>query len=202
MAKLKARSTRQNRAAKRAPRFTSLRELKAATYAWCVDEVNRLVGPHPAGQSWWNERQAAALRESITVSDDARAICVELRRTLVAADDFLRAHPEADDGYVNELRRNVAACRWSLSLGRGTPDTSWTPRTYLLAEYDRVREWWWHGRDPRIRDLTILSLLAGNFPEVRKQLKERGVTVQEAVRAEERALGQARRRFREAQSTR
>ena len=136
--------------------------------------MNRLAGTSPDspnGSGWWNERQSEELRESITVSDEARAICLDLRRTIVAADDFLRANPEADDGYVTELRRNVAACQWSLGLGRGGPDAEWTRRTYLVAEYNRQRVWWWHDRDPTIPDLAILSLLAGNFPDVSKQVK-------------------------------
>jgi hypothetical protein len=194
-----------SRIRKPALEFPSLHKLKTATLEWCAAEVNRLSGPPPDRwpdwPGWWNEREAAHLSESITVSDDAREICNDLRRILVKADDFLRGHPKANDGYVDELRRNVAACQWSLSLGRSGPDGEWTPRTYLVAEYGRSREWWWHDRDPRVRDLAILSLLAGNFPDLRRQLSEHGLTVEDAVRAEERAIGQAWRRFREAQAT-
>lgn len=184
--------------ATRVDRFAALPDLKRAVRAWCVAEVNRR-----AGCDWWCEAQESYLRESIPSPTklEAAEVLGALRDALERAADFAREHAEIDTTDAEGIRRLLdVADRW-LPRGRRA---SWPKRYYAIADFDHPGIWWWtKGRKPTNRDLAILSLLAGNFPDgPRRAIREFNAhggsvlglpSVLDVVRSEERAIALVRR---------
>jgi hypothetical protein len=178
----------------RAKRYSTWKELRAATLEWCWAEVEREMGG-PVDRDQWRAFLADWFR---AVDDEPRRLWREVRDALVRAADYLDANPEAARaiyyGYdLNELisfacyhQVNAAVVNggdpsehnvhrgsirgWIESARRGGPRTNpedWSCRTRLVRSVlgPIGGKWWWGSRKPTVRDLAIMSLLVGNEPE-------------------------------------
>lgn len=175
------------------PRYATTKDLKAAVRAWCIEYVTAKVAiTAPSIKNPWNEHQQRHLEQSLHVSDEARELCNGMRALLTEGKAFLARNAESEkpfeDGHVNELRRAVAA------LGRSFvpqgKDDAWSSRVWLVVQHAKSRVWWWTDGKPTIRDLAVLSLLAGNLPEMknRRERMDFHPTVLDTVRAEQRIV--------------
>lgn len=81
------------------------------------------------------------------------------------------------------LRASVAAAH----------DAGLSKRAAIAAEHGGPGHWWWTTRPAKSRDLAVLSLIAGNFPELDKPVGQ--CLPLDVVRAEQRAINHARQRF-------
>lgn len=178
----------------RQQRYRDLGALKLAVRAECVAYVEREAAPMSRGMPLtWTDGMQRDLDESLDVSEDAHRLCLQLRKALAEAKEFIDGNPGVDDGYASELRRVVRVAVPLVPSLRGE-DKLYTRRQLLVAEYDSHGHQWWTQRCPTRKDLAVLSLLAGSFPgHVRTRLKAPpGVTVNEAIQAEERAIDHER----------
>lgn len=189
-----AMGTRAGRAAKaKQQRYRDIVALRAAVRRACIEHAEagfRATTRGHTAVATWNDARQRDLDESLTVSEAAHALCMRLRKVLGEAREFIRANANLDDGYAEEIRRVVKAAAPHPPLS--SDDKLYTARQMLVAEYDGPHRQWWSGI-PRNKDLAALSLLAGQFPQaVRSRLRGTGVTANEVIQAEERAISNER----------
>lgn len=145
-----------------------------------------------------------------------------VQSALAAADEFLKAHPlvaerslfaallegffsarvEGNDGRFGlSVRERLAY--WP-STTKGARRLGSSPRARLVALFANAptNVLWWKDRTPNVRDLAMISMLAGQWSEAARKAQREGhkatrPTVMDVVRAEERAvrvaLGRARK---------
>jgi hypothetical protein len=177
----------------RGKKYKTLPELKSATRAWCLEQVERRSG-HP-----WTNGDEATLRDDVTEPESA-AVWAGLQAAVSNARAFVERRPNDDDVRAGMIRLVLQRLPAALVPNSSGPDRfRWTTRKLIVLEYDRRGAWWWHEQRPTPRDLAILSILAGEFPDwARKRLRKNvHTTVLEAVAAEERAIRQAQRKLAE-----
>jgi hypothetical protein len=139
----------------------------------------------------------------------ARRLWNAVRVVLAKAVDYVDTHPSARGAHVGKLRglletpcqgnadttlrplrerlvywgRDSKEERRLLGVGRSI-------RTALVMRYaDQANSLWWQGK-PSVRDLAMVSLLAGNIPEAAETLQRgaRGLRPLEVVALEEKAV--------------
>jgi hypothetical protein len=139
----------------------------------------------------WTSADEAELKDDIAESG-GRDEWVALARAVSDARAWLAAHPGAGGRYAMRLRPAVA---FLAKIEPEDDEPLWHRRTALVLEYDQPQRGWWGARQPTVRELALLSLLAGEWPEwATRRLKAQSVTVLEVVAAEERAIREAIKR--------
>lgn len=196
-------------------RLPTLEALKAAVRLSCVKYVEkRLASLNPDVAP--GDRLFDALRRWDTDKQEQLEAMLDLTPLNAACDAFskLRVGLEAVEAYVAPtesdpedhppigyapapLLRSIASeCRDLLARVKQTRSQpiEMTPRFLLVAEFDRSHCWWW-GDEHKPRDLAVLSLLAGNWPE-RSVKKPEDFTPTQIIEQEERAIRGCRDRLR------
>jgi hypothetical protein len=192
------------RAKLRAERFATWTDLYAAVMTFCREEIK---GQAPSLDVTRLERTAQRLAP--TEEEDAfwgaNRACRKVIAALLEALDYLEAHPDKmtvafyaamlagvpplSPPIKGRDRPNVGAVR-----NAKRPHTQ-SLRTRLVTAFGRTPDaFWWRGRSPSVRDLAILSLLAGCIPESAKKRQHGAAgqadrpTMIDVVLAEENAI--------------
>jgi hypothetical protein len=199
-------------ARQRAPRFKTDRELRRAVLDWCREWIR---GQNPGCDLARIEKDLARWAAPITALDDeAFEQWCALRDALKKAAKFLEANPAAPEqsAYAAAIEGFFsAACagnngKFDKSIGERLnqwPHTShkdrWplgsSPRARIVAMFENLSGTilWWSGQRPSPRDLAVITLLAGQWPEAARKLQAGPTgagrpTVLGVVRAEENAV--------------
>lgn len=179
--------------AQTAKRFATIASLKAGVRAYCLRYVRE------RGIEWDDRRQSyleAAIDTS--VSNDAVVLARKLRDVLTEIVEFVdddqrrqKADPPAP--FLRRFATDVAKPTLSRLDDQWLDRRKQEPRAILVANFAKGKLWWWgersdeHPREnPSSRDLAVLSILAGNFPE--SASKANDLTVSTVLAAEERAV--------------
>jgi hypothetical protein len=196
------------RARLRAKRYETLRELREAVLAWCRDAVRRT---NPSFDLPGFERRT---REGVGAwgrGDPAFLLWRAVRDAARAAADYLAANPDAPkhSQYAAVLEAFLSApcvgsdgallpigqrlCSWGTVRAR--PQGNQSARTRLVQTYGRLPNLlWWGNRKASLRDLAIVTLLGGCFPEAARRQQKDAVsvadrpTVLDVVTAEENTI--------------
>ncbi|HKY37129.1 MAG TPA: hypothetical protein VJN18_14390 [Polyangiaceae bacterium] len=161
-----------------------------------------------AARKWTSQKQAM-LEAMLDLSqvNAARDAAEQLRLGLEAVVTFADAANAAEEAErkgkpfepvqghfpIPLVRELAESCRPLLDrLPRKLVQLTLQRRALLIAEFDRPAQWWWHDR-PSTRDLAVLSLLAGNRPQLKD--KPSAYDVESVIVAEQNALNHWRRRF-------
>jgi hypothetical protein len=206
--------TRQARrlATLRAPRYGSGKELRAAVLAWCREWIHE---QNPACDVARLERYLTRWqRESAAIDEEAFEHWSAVLDAIQRAEKFLEAKPRASqhstfagriEGFLGTLcqgndgnfdksirerlkhsRRVSKKERWPLGS---------SPRARLVASFQNLpgTMTWWDNRQPSPRDLAVINLLAGLWPDAARKRQAEGIggarpTVKAVVRAEENAV--------------
>jgi hypothetical protein len=122
--------------------------------------------------------------------DSAARLWRELVTVIARAHDYMKTRPSRPDAHEEKLHymherqlrdflRVLDAGHKQLMPSKGLDDYQmWAEvederlkwegfdlRTLIVLGYDDPEKGWWKGKAPRARDLALLSLLAGNFPD-------------------------------------
>ncbi len=196
-------------ARQRAPRFKTDRELRSAVLDWCREWIRER---NPRCDVARIEMDLARWAAPITALDDAafEQWCA-MRDSLDKAAKFLEANPAAPEqsAYAAAIEGFFsAACEGNTgkldkSIGerlsqwpRMSKNDRWplgsSPRARIVATFENLSGTilWWSGPRPSPRDLAVITLLAGQWPEAarKRQAGPSGAgrpTVLGVVRAEE-----------------
>lgn len=192
------------RARLRAKRYPTWKELHAAVIAWCRSEALRL---NPKFDVADFERQA---RQWARIDDEPVRIWKALQTALEQAEAFLVANPDSPsrsahaamlDGFLSsKIEGNDG--NFTKSVGerieywrnghRAPPLTSLRARLALL--FDAGPNPIWPDKKPGVREIAVLSLLAGCIPEGEKRRQEQAVgeadrpTIADVLDAEQTAV--------------
>ena len=192
------------RAKLRAKRYATWRELHAAVIDWCRAEAPRL---NPKFDVADFERQA---RRWARADDEPRRLWEALVAALERADAFLAANPEATsqsipaamlEGFLSSLiegndgmlNRSVRE-RLKLLQNRHRVPPRNSLRGKLVALFALGPNPIWPDKAPGVREIAVLSLLAGCIPEGAKQRQEGAggvadrLTIRDVLQAEQSAV--------------
>jgi hypothetical protein len=215
---VRSEASRRTGKARRAERYATLADLRAAVRAKCIAEVDQLMGAPGAGQE-----VEALVRRGGPPDDRARRVWRALMKALADASDLLATNPDGPwapkyefdiamflmperfwralpekCGHVIRAKAHNARARLAADLA-GPELEDMDRRTWLVAYWDQHGLLWWHAsaRLPTPREIALLSLLAGEFPEHARRRQCKGVqpTVAEVIEAEMRAIRLARDRI-------
>jgi hypothetical protein len=198
---------RGNGAQRRAPRVQKLkgRPLREAVRAECIKHVKERSGLE------WDPAHEAFLFASIHPTEEAIAVSVRetanlLRDARTAALAFARQYPEGGGVHADTIRSfatllSQAAAEhnlgWAWQHEIDAPPT-FDPRALLVIEHGVPDAWWWKRKErdqgkgtATGKDLAVLSLLAGNWPDVDREPRRPA----EVIHAEQRALQHVRKKF-------
>ena len=177
---------------RRGQRFHDLESLRAAARRQCEAEWREFSG-HPWTQDLAryydqsegqaervaaHERFVATCRGLLDAVKAARAISDSQRRTITFLDELL------DDHRWASISAQLETTYGPLPLTR---------RQQFVANH-HIRAFLRYGHRATLRELAVVSILIGNFPE-NMLFPRGGVTVAQAIAAEERAVQHVRRRF-------
>ncbi len=173
----------------RKPRYPTLDALKVAVRAQCIEHVSR------AGIDWSEESQAELeIHTDPTEHNRAEALAGQLRETLESLiaytqrDGHRKQYPRIRmlEVFAEEVARPMVAKLNPINepLQR---------RAIIAADYDRPDLWWWRGQ-PKGRDLAVLSLLAGSWPDLLNR-KVTDWTAVDVIRLEENAVNKWRSKW-------
>ncbi|HET9954947.1 MAG TPA: hypothetical protein VFQ61_10610 [Polyangiaceae bacterium] len=189
------------RAKLRAKRYATWKELQAATIEWCRLEAPRL---NPRFNVADFERQA---RKWARFDDEPRRLWEALEAILERIEAFLVANPDSpsesiyagmlDRFMTSKIEGNDGKLTYSIrerlrhgrDRYRGTPRTSL--RVKIVSLFSVGPNPIWPDKKPRVRELAVLSLLAGCIPEGEKRRQEGAVgdadrpTIAEVLEAEQ-----------------
>jgi len=184
-------------------------ELRTATLTECRRRVEFWA------PGFWCSRQEKHLRSSVKPdeferhADTAKAVYQRAFQALADLADFADSMPDRRDGCMQALERiarEVARpALTNLDHFGGAGPRLYTPRGIdedlasarrlaVVANYDRPDHWWWSGRRPTRTELAVLSILAGNLPDL-KVLSVRVSSPAEVIEAEAATLDKVRRRL-------
>lgn len=105
------------------------------------------------------DRQARALCESgLAFIKRVRAFQADLTVRDLRTDFIIALDPFSE--YEQELERRI-------EHGVEADERHVTARRLFVSAWDKAGPWWWPDRHPTRTDLAVLSILAGNMPDVR-----------------------------------
>jgi hypothetical protein len=196
----------------RASRYETWPELQRAVLIWCRE---RIAEENPGFDVAALEAQ---LRDWVSDwaadNDEAYNLLSGFLDAFAKVDKYLEAHPSAPEKSVfAAMMAGALASRcegsdgdFSLSIRerfrcwRLVPDdVRWplgsSPRARLVSMFEAAPHnvLWWRSRTPKVRDLAIIALLAGQWPGAAKKQQAEGSgaarpTVKDVVGAEENAI--------------
>lgn len=174
---------------RRVQRYATVTALKAATLEECRRRANAEAKPY---ENWrwpererWQESDWAYLRMSnrprpfeaaASIDAEARGLCSEWQGLLQRIRTFLKGCDAAARTELAPVLQLVAesseAPELRLKFARPVPMPSIVARVSLVMNWDKRGHWWWPDTRPSRTDLAVLSILAGNFPDVRKTMRD------------------------------
>jgi hypothetical protein len=160
--------------ATRGRRYEKVADLRTAVRSACTAHVSKRGGS-------WTEADQSRLDEIAAFIRRAPDNIAEAQRWLTEAKEAFRAteeHTVIALGNAAALAAEVEKFR-PLSLLQA-----------LVRTYSVCRDWWWQGW-PTNRDLAVLCLLAGHFPDSERHPQQ--MTAADVIRMEERAVREAMR---------
>ena len=166
----------------RGQRFESEGELKSAVRDACCAHVK------DRGGSDWDEQDDAYVREFSRRLREGEELLKTAAGTLNRVE---RARQKGTD--ATERERLKSDMEWALLVAGYKPLNF---RAALVVNFDRPGRGWWKKERPLLRDLAVLSLLAGSWPDT--DFDPAQVTASELIRMEERAIQRYRQRARAA----
>lgn len=207
------------KATTRARRYETLNELQAAVREACIDEVRRLAG------------NAVSVPDILAFVDAAARVDVRprqvwraLMKALLDAKEIALTPPEPSpfsnpyDGMLRDIAVQPGVIMYATVFGevlerdlaadataRGPEDLP-TTRALLVRRFAKPGLLWWEERRPKDREIALLTLLAGEWPEhasrqlsqaVEAEIKLSQPTVAAVIQAEARAVERIRARLAE-----
>ena len=201
------------RAKLRAKRYGTWKELHAAVIEWCRSEAVRL---NPKFDVADFERLASTVAR---FDDEARRLWEALESTLESVEAFLVANPDSpsesiyagmlDRFLTSKIEGNDGKLTYSIRerLRNGRDRYRPTPRTSLRVKVVSLFSVGpnpiWPDKKPAVREIAVLSLLAGCIPEGEKRRQERAVgdadrpTIAEVLEAEQTNIRAVLKKFRQ-----
>ncbi|MFW5875720.1 MAG: hypothetical protein ACOCXM_03185 [Myxococcota bacterium] len=174
------RPVHRGRQRPRAERFHDVDQLREATRAEVLAEIAR-KWPYPDGAKRSANGVEQALRRRFPITPQEYEAGKVLRRFQREAAKFIDDHPDPGPNedrlrVLHELARNS-----SPDQGHRLAYRTLVATIALLHSSDRA--WWWHGV-PKARDLALLTLALGEFPDVRGEVRRQGATVARVIEKE------------------